>query len=124
MKRNYWNQMMPVAGANMGPSNVAGANMGPSNVAGANMGPSNVAGAMDFMPDCPPQTIYDQPETVLEDVYHPQQVNVVHPINIVKQHHCCPVYNHCYTYSEKDVMVSSVKRGKRTRTSSKRSKKR
>ncbi|REE68016.1 hypothetical protein A8990_1395 [Paenibacillus taihuensis] len=87
---------------------LAGAGMGPgNNVAGANTGG-------EFCPDCPTQTMYDPPVTLYEDVYHPQLVNVVHAVNVVKQHHCCPVYNHCYTYSETDVMA----RGKKARVSS------
>ncbi|MBD2871950.1 hypothetical protein [Paenibacillus arenilitoris] len=133
MKRNYYNNMGNVGGsmANMGHmGNVAGmANMGPmGNVAGmANMGPmGNVAGASDaeFCPDCPTQTVFDPPVTLFEDVYHPQLVNVVQNIETVKKHHCCPVYKHHYTHSEKNVMVSSVNRRKRAKTSSrKRSKK-
>ncbi|WP_051250682.1 hypothetical protein [Paenibacillus harenae] len=81
----------------------------------------NVGGmsGMEFCPNCPTQTIYDPPITQYEDYYHPQLVNVVQNIETVKQHHCCPVYKHIYTHTEKNVMVSSVKRRKRVKTSSK-----
>jgi hypothetical protein len=86
-----------------------------------NVGSMNAAG---FCPDCPTQTVFDPPITQYEDYYHPQLVNVIQNIETVKQHHCVPVYKHCYTHTEKNVMVSSVKRGKHTRTTSrKRSKK-
>ncbi|NIK76458.1 hypothetical protein FHS15_001583 [Paenibacillus castaneae] len=87
-----------------------------------NMGDmGNVAGVneAEFCPDCPTQTIYDPPITQYEDYYHPQIVNVVQNIETIKQHHCCPVYQHYYTCTEKNVMVSSVNRGKHAATSSK-----
>ena len=73
----------------------------------------------EFCPECPTQTIYDPPITLYENYYHPQLVNVIQNIETVKQHHCCPVYQHCYTHTEKNVMVSNTRRGKHTRTSSK-----
>ncbi len=81
----------------------------------------NVGGVneAEFCPDCPTQTIYDPPVTQYENYYHPQLVNVVQNIETVKQHHCCPVYKHYYTHTEKNVMVSGVKRGKRAKASSK-----
>ncbi|MDQ0063834.1 hypothetical protein [Paenibacillus harenae] len=84
-------------------------------------GMGNVAGVTDaeFCPDCPTQTIYDPPITQYENYYHPQLVNVVQNIETVKQHHCCPVYKHIYTHTEKNVMVSSAKRRKHAKVSSK-----
>ncbi|MFF2090017.1 hypothetical protein [Paenibacillus sp. NPDC058174] len=76
-----------------------------------------------FCPDCPTQTIYDPPIVQYEDYYHPQLVNVVQNIETIKQHHCCPVYKHYYTHSEKNVMVSSRRGGKPKASSKKRSKK-
>ena len=80
---------------------------------------NNVAGANEFCPDCPTQTIYDPPITQFENYFHPQLVNVVQNIETVKQHHCCPVYKHYYTHTEKNVMVSSVKRRKHAGASAK-----
>ncbi|MDQ8739256.1 hypothetical protein [Paenibacillus sp. LHD-38] len=90
-----------------------------------NMGNVGSMNQADFCPDCPTQTIYDPPITQYEDYYHPQLVNVIQNIETVKQHHCCPVYQHYYTHTEKNVMVSSVKSGKQVKASSskKRSKK-
>ncbi|WP_219835777.1 hypothetical protein [Paenibacillus sp. R14(2021)] len=67
-----------------------------------------------FCPDCPTQNVYDPPITLYENYYHPQLVNVIQQVEVVKQHHCCPVYQHSYVYSEKDVMcrVSSKQRAK------------
>ncbi|WP_201755273.1 hypothetical protein [Paenibacillus glycinis] len=85
--------------------------------------PTNVMGAADanFCPDCPTQTVYDPPVTLYENYYHPQLVNVIQPIEVVKQHHCCPVYHKSCVYSEKDVMVRVS--SKRAKTSSKTSSK-
>lgn|GEM_PF-2285091 len=87
----------------------------------------NVAANMneaEFCPDCPTQTIYDPPITVYENYYHPQLVNVVQNIETIKQHHCCPVYKHIYTHTEKNVMISSLNRRKHKKAYSiKRSKK-
>jgi hypothetical protein len=68
-----------------------------------------------FCPECPTQTIYDPPVTMYENFYHPQVVNVVHPIEIINQHHCVPFYNHTYTCTTKDQMctVSSLRSKKR-----------
>ncbi|MBA9087704.1 hypothetical protein FHR92_004189 [Fontibacillus solani] len=70
---------------------------------------------MAFCPTCPEQEIVDPPQTFYENYYHPQVVNVIHPIEIIKQHHCVPVPNHIYKYCVKDVMchVSSVKKRKK-----------
>ncbi|MBM7567281.1 hypothetical protein [Paenibacillus sacheonensis] len=91
--------------------------------------PANTMNPMDhFCPDCPTQTVYDPPVTLYEDYYHPQLVNVVQAVEVVKQHHCCPVYHKSCVYTEKDVMVrvsskraktSSKKPASRTRTRSK-----
>ncbi|CAH1197918.1 hypothetical protein PAECIP111893_01078 [Paenibacillus plantiphilus] len=72
---------------------------------------------MSFYPQCPTQTVYDPPVTLYENFYHPQVVQVIHPIEVVNQHHCVPTPHHFYTYSTKDVMcnVSSVKSKKRSR---------
>ena len=91
---------------------------------------SNVMGASHdphFCPDCPTQTVFDPPITVYEDYYHPQLVNVVQQIEVVKKHHCCPVYHKSCVYTEKDVMVRVSNKRARTsskKSSSKRSKKR
>ncbi|WP_192043595.1 hypothetical protein [Paenibacillus rhizovicinus] len=76
-----------------------------------------------FCPDCPEQTVYDPPVTLYEDYYHPQLVNVVQSVEVVKQHHCYPVYHKSCVYSEKDVMVR-VSNKRRAKTSSKRAKSR
>lgn len=69
----------------------------------------------NFCPDCPTKAIYDPPVTVYENYYHPQLVEVIHPVEIINQHHCVPQYQHIYTYTTKDQMctVSSVKSRKK-----------
>ncbi|MFC4809859.1 hypothetical protein [Paenibacillus sp. GCM10023250] len=90
--------------------------------------PTHVMGAADahFCPDCPTQSVFDPPVTLYENYYHPQLVNVIQQVEVVKQHHCCPVYHKSYVFTEKDVMVRGGKRATISSKSSakKRSKKR
>jgi len=51
----------------------------------------------------PPQTIVAPQRVVYRDCYHPQLVRVVHPVEIITRHHPVPVYQHVYTYSQRDV---------------------
>ncbi|MDQ0088368.1 hypothetical protein J2T12_001774 [Paenibacillus anaericanus] len=69
----------------------------------------------EFCPTCPTQTIVDPPQTIFEDYFHPQVVQVIHPIEVVRRHHCVPVPQHICTYTERDEMcfVSSVKKRKK-----------
>ncbi|GIO15185.1 hypothetical protein J19TS2_47400 [Cohnella xylanilytica] len=53
--------------------------------------------------NCPTQTVYDPPQVVYEDYYHPQVVNVVHSVEVIRRHHCVPVPHHVYTCTAKDV---------------------
>ncbi|WP_409346699.1 hypothetical protein [Paenibacillus sp. MBLB4367] len=48
-------------------------------------------------PTCPTKTVYDPPVQVFRDIYHPQVVEIVHQVEIVNRHHCCPVPRHVYT---------------------------
>lgn len=53
---------------------------------------------------CPPaDPIVQRPTQVVRDFYHPQLVQVIHPIEVINRHHCVPVYNHVYTYVERNV---------------------
>ncbi|CAG7647454.1 hypothetical protein PAECIP111802_03978 [Paenibacillus allorhizosphaerae] len=72
---------------------------------------------MAFCPTCPTKTVFDPPVQQYQNYYHPQIVQVIHPIEVIKQHHCVPVYHHTVAYSEKDVMctISSKKRSRRKR---------
>jgi len=52
---------------------------------------------------CPPSSpIVTNPTQVINNVYHPQLVPVIHPIEIINQHHCVPVYQHLTTYTVKN----------------------
>ena len=68
---------------------------------------------------CPPvgPTQTAPAQQVVQNVYHPTLVPVVHPINIVKKHHCVPVYQHCTVVTVTDEManVSSYKSRKSRR---------
>lgn len=59
---------------------------------------------------------------IVENVYHPQMVQVVHPIQIIKRHHCVPVYCHVPVVTVTDEAAARVcsvgrkRHGKRGRT--------
>ncbi|MCD1257601.1 hypothetical protein B5M42_001955 [Paenibacillus athensensis] len=53
-------------------------------------------------PKCPARQVVDPPNVVFRDYYHPQIVEVIHPIEIVNRHHCVPVPCHVYTVTERD----------------------
>ena len=56
---------------------------------------------------CPTRRVVDPPKVVYRDIYHPQVVEVIHPIEIVNRHHCVPVPVHCYTYTVRDEYCPS-----------------
>jgi len=72
---------------------------------------------------CPNQGPITAPtQQIVENVYHPQLVQVVHPIQIVKRHHCVPVYQHVVSVTVTDQAAANVcgigkkKKGKRARS--------
>ncbi|MFB5763223.1 hypothetical protein [Paenibacillus medicaginis] len=60
-------------------------------------GPSNCDNG-----NCPEQVITAPTKTQYEHIYKKQPVQVIHPIEIVRKYHCCPVYHHSYVYSVRD----------------------
>lgn len=75
-------------------------------------------------PTCPTSQVLDPTQVVYRDIYLPQVVQVIHPIEMVNRYHCVPVPQHCYTVSVRDeypqslagvAQISSVKNGKRSR---------
>lgn len=71
---------------------------------------------MAYNSNCPPVSPIVCPPTVINnDIFIPQPVEVIHPIEIVNRYHCVPVYQHVTTVVCKDeqVTVSSRKRKKR-----------
>lgn len=50
-------------------------------------------------PQCPTGRVVDPPMVVYRDFYHPQVVQIIHPIEIVNRHHCVPVPEHIFTYN-------------------------
>ncbi|ASA22136.1 hypothetical protein B9T62_15920 [Paenibacillus donghaensis] len=59
---------------------------------------------MPEYPKCPTQTVVDPTSVVYEDYYHPQVVEVIHNVEIVRRHHCVPIPKHCYNYTVRDEM--------------------
>lgn len=57
-------------------------------------------------PFCPTIRVYDPPVTVVNDVFHPQIVEVVHQVNVVTRHHCVPCEKHIYEYNYHDEGLS------------------
>ncbi|PZE20159.1 hypothetical protein [Paenibacillus xerothermodurans] len=53
-------------------------------------------------PKCPASQVIDPPKVIYKDVYHPQLVQIVHPIEIVTRHHCIPIPQHIPTVVVKD----------------------
>lgn len=63
---------------------------------------------------CPPaKEIYDPPQYFFKNFYHPQEVPIVHTIEIINQHHCIPIPKHIVRYETKDVCCSGSKKSKR-----------
>lgn len=62
---------------------------------------------MSKCPQCPTQTITDPPRVIYRDYYHPQIVEVIHPIEIVNRHHCVPVPVHLFTCVERDEFCNA-----------------
>lgn len=57
---------------------------------------------MHHRPLCPAATISDPPRRIYRDIFHPQIVNVIHPVEIVNRHHCVPIPRHIVTCSVRD----------------------
>ncbi len=73
---------------------------------------------MALMTHCPqvlPQQVYEEPVHVFQDFFHPQVVQVVQPVQIIRRHHVVPVPQFVNSYSVKDVCCISSLRRKRRR---------
>ncbi|BFH14238.1 hypothetical protein WJ0W_001533 [Paenibacillus melissococcoides] len=64
---------------------------------------------------CPSKAIYDPPQYIFNKKYHPQQVDVIHQIEVINQHFCVPVFKHVCSVKEKDVFCSSARKRRRGR---------
>lgn len=69
---------------------------------------------------CPPLgPVYTDPTVVYTDVYVPQPVQVVHPVEFVKRYHCVPVPFHVVQYTSREefpgatATISSLKKKKK-----------
>lgn len=103
MKRNSCGcgspNMVGGAHANAHYGNVSPANISPANVSPANISPSAVSPAASG----PLPAIVAPEKTVVKNFYHTAKQPVIHPINIINQHHTIPVPEHFCTYNVKDV---------------------
>jgi hypothetical protein len=63
---------------------------------------------MSHCPHCPTQTVVDPPITRYANYYYPQIVQVIHPIEVVRRHHCVPVPVHIYTCTVRDEFVGGT----------------
>ncbi|MFD3274244.1 hypothetical protein ACE3MS_29545 [Paenibacillus dendritiformis] len=64
---------------------------------------------------CPSKAVFDPPQYIFNKTYHPQQVDVVHPIEVINQHFCLPVFKHVFPVKEKDVFCSNARKRRKTR---------
>lgn len=67
---------------------------------------------------CPPVRVVAPAQVIVQDIFDPQLVQVIHPINIVSRHHCVPVYEHLVSYNfasepPKAAVCSTTPRRKR-----------
>lgn len=58
-------------------------------------------------PFCPTVTVFDPPQTVIRDIFHPQIVEVVHTIETVNRHHCCPIRKDVFRFTSRDETVGN-----------------
>lgn len=66
---------------------------------------------MAYQHQCPTASpIYTAPTQVYNNMYYPQVVPVVHPVEIINQHHCVPVPQHYVTYTVKDEVCTTSDR--------------
>jgi len=56
---------------------------------------------------CPPRKCVRDTKVVYRDVFHPQPVEIVQPIEIVNRHHCVPVPYVVTTVTVRDEFVSA-----------------
>lgn len=58
--------------------------------------------------NCPTQQVVDPPIKVFEDVFHPQIVRVIHPIEVIRRHHCVPIPEHIFTCVTRDEFCHTL----------------
>ncbi|WP_020615431.1 hypothetical protein [Paenibacillus daejeonensis] len=64
--------------------------------------------------------IVTEPTQIYNNVFHPQAQPIIHPVEMINQHHVVPVPQHYTTCSVKDVWCSGRSRGSRSSRSSRR----
>ncbi|WP_166241020.1 hypothetical protein [Paenibacillus turpanensis] len=71
---------------------------------------------MAYHPVCPPVSPVTAPtKVVYEDYFYPQPVQIVHPVQIVRRHHCVPVPYHTVAYNVTDEAAAAVCSHKKSR---------
>ncbi len=65
-------------------------------------------------PQCPTRTVVDPPVRVFENVFHPQIVQVIQPVEIIRKHHCVSIPHRIVTPIFRDEFCTvSSRRSKR-----------
>ena len=68
---------------------------------------------------CPEKVVVAQPIKVFNDVFQPQIVKIVHPVEIINRLHCVPVPRHVFTFvSSAGQAPSGHLKGKKGRIAS------
>ncbi|MFO7262507.1 MAG: hypothetical protein C0P68_000075 [Bacillota bacterium] len=47
---------------------------------------------------CPPRSVTERPIKIYRNVYHPQPITVVQPVEIIYRHICCPFRRRVFRY--------------------------
>ncbi|MCG7408905.1 hypothetical protein MH117_15920 [Paenibacillus sp. ACRRX] len=83
--------------------------------AGPGMGPNMNPGMVSPASTGPLNPIVAPEQTIFKNFYHTATQPIVHPVNIVNQHHTIPVPQHFCSYNVKDVNcgVRNKRRGRR-----------
>ncbi|MBN3526670.1 hypothetical protein [Paenibacillus apiarius] len=62
---------------------------------------------MSCRPYCPPvEPVIGPTNTIVNNIFHPQLVPVIHPIEVVNCHHCVPIPRHIYTYTTREEVAT------------------
>jgi hypothetical protein len=71
---------------------------------------------------CQTETIVDPTRIVFQDFFDPQIVQIIHPIEIVNRHHCIPVPEHIFTFTEREENCNTLNASVSSRKERKKSK--
>lgn len=120
MKRNSMmgSNMKPMG---MMPTQVSPASTGPSNMYPTNAMPTQVSPAATgpMTPSTLPAIVAPS-QTVVKNTFHTATQPIVHPVNVVNQHHTIPIPQHFCAYTYSDVNCGMRAKTKGLRRSSRR----